>query len=323
MPIHKVSGGYKWGGHGHVYPSNSGAAKQAAAAYAHGYKGKSMDVLEGNLHSQPDINSLLGRLDSIITKMSKASAFAIATDRAQKMGYTDFSRGSPGRDKRDEIAESVKRSHGIKKEEDRRVGSYGYSSSDMENSREMNQPKQKPLLSRRESEAEYNKNKYAQNSSLNARHSIIDPEVKRRLDYKSLVKSIDRFVKNWTGADDDADAAMKNLDKKYGSYDEFLKVHPENRYERPSVEAFNAHRKKLIDADTPIKSVVKSIDSFLSKREFGNDVSGGKIGPFRNPEPDDPEEELSDELTDNGKYSPEEVREGLKDAALYAKYDRY
>lgn len=39
MPIHKVSSGYKWGSHGHVYPSREGAEKQAEAAYAHGYRG--------------------------------------------------------------------------------------------------------------------------------------------------------------------------------------------------------------------------------------------------------------------------------------------
>ena len=40
MPIRKVSGGYKWGGKGKVYPTRAGAAKQAAAAYASGYQGK-------------------------------------------------------------------------------------------------------------------------------------------------------------------------------------------------------------------------------------------------------------------------------------------
>jgi hypothetical protein len=34
-----VSGGYKWGNHGHVYKNRAGAAKQAAAAYANGYRG--------------------------------------------------------------------------------------------------------------------------------------------------------------------------------------------------------------------------------------------------------------------------------------------
>lgn len=39
MPIHQVEGGWKWGEHGHVYPTREGAEKQAEAAYAHGYKG--------------------------------------------------------------------------------------------------------------------------------------------------------------------------------------------------------------------------------------------------------------------------------------------
>jgi len=40
MPVHKVKGGYKWGGHGKVYPTKQQAQKQGAAAYANGYKGK-------------------------------------------------------------------------------------------------------------------------------------------------------------------------------------------------------------------------------------------------------------------------------------------
>lgn len=39
LPIKKVTGGYKWGNHGKVYSSRAGAEKQAAAAYANGYKG--------------------------------------------------------------------------------------------------------------------------------------------------------------------------------------------------------------------------------------------------------------------------------------------
>ena len=38
MPIFKVPGGFRWGTHGHVYKSITGAARQAAAAYAHGYR---------------------------------------------------------------------------------------------------------------------------------------------------------------------------------------------------------------------------------------------------------------------------------------------
>lgn len=40
MPIHKVAGGYKWGGHGKVYKSKKGAQRQAAAAFANGWKGE-------------------------------------------------------------------------------------------------------------------------------------------------------------------------------------------------------------------------------------------------------------------------------------------
>lgn len=46
MPIHKVDGGYKWGTHGHVYPTRAGAEKQAEAAYAHGYTGDDDDNAE-------------------------------------------------------------------------------------------------------------------------------------------------------------------------------------------------------------------------------------------------------------------------------------
>jgi hypothetical protein len=40
MPIKKVKGGYKWGARGKVYRTKAGAAKQARAAYANGYKEK-------------------------------------------------------------------------------------------------------------------------------------------------------------------------------------------------------------------------------------------------------------------------------------------
>ena len=34
--------------------------------------------------------------------------FAVATATAQEMGHSDFSEGTPGREKRDEIAEAIK-----------------------------------------------------------------------------------------------------------------------------------------------------------------------------------------------------------------------
>jgi len=41
MPVHKVKGGYRWGGHGKVYRKKADAAKQGRAAYAAGYHSKS------------------------------------------------------------------------------------------------------------------------------------------------------------------------------------------------------------------------------------------------------------------------------------------
>ena len=39
MPIHREGSGWQWGSHGAVYASREGAARQAAAAHAHGYTG--------------------------------------------------------------------------------------------------------------------------------------------------------------------------------------------------------------------------------------------------------------------------------------------
>lgn len=40
MPIRKVRGGFRWGRHGKVYSTRSGALRQAHAAFANGYRGK-------------------------------------------------------------------------------------------------------------------------------------------------------------------------------------------------------------------------------------------------------------------------------------------
>lgn len=39
MPIHRVDGKWQWGQHGAKYATRAGAERQAAAAYAHGYRG--------------------------------------------------------------------------------------------------------------------------------------------------------------------------------------------------------------------------------------------------------------------------------------------
>ena len=42
MPVHAVAGGFRWGTHGHIYPTRAGAQRQAAAIYASGYREDAM-----------------------------------------------------------------------------------------------------------------------------------------------------------------------------------------------------------------------------------------------------------------------------------------
>ena len=66
MPIHKVDGGYKWGDHGHVYPTRAGAEKQAVAAYANGYKGDSDESVSRRVE---DINGWFEVKDNPLSKV--------------------------------------------------------------------------------------------------------------------------------------------------------------------------------------------------------------------------------------------------------------
>lgn len=54
MPIERVDGGFRWGGHGHVYPTREGAERQAAAAHAHGFTGDELLTAAGVLCRTPD-----------------------------------------------------------------------------------------------------------------------------------------------------------------------------------------------------------------------------------------------------------------------------
>jgi hypothetical protein len=80
MPIHKVKGGWKWGKHGKVYRSRKKAAKQAAAAYAHGYKEDLGDlvaeahaILEG-VSVKYDTKAVEGLLDDLIDSLLDRTA---------------------------------------------------------------------------------------------------------------------------------------------------------------------------------------------------------------------------------------------------------
>jgi hypothetical protein len=52
MPIRKVPGGFKWGSQGKVYKTRAGAERQAAAAYASGYKGTDKKAKGGKTESR-------------------------------------------------------------------------------------------------------------------------------------------------------------------------------------------------------------------------------------------------------------------------------
>ncbi len=80
MPIRKVKGGYKWGGHGHVYASREGAARQAAAAHANGWQGDEDETKDS-------------KFDELVEKLmrkgySKAYATKIAGKIAAEKGKT-------------------------------------------------------------------------------------------------------------------------------------------------------------------------------------------------------------------------------------------
>jgi len=66
-----------------------------------------------SLYRKPSYKSIAKSIDIFIKKFDTSSAFAVATDKAKKQGHSDFSEGSAGREKRDEIAEAIKRKKGI------------------------------------------------------------------------------------------------------------------------------------------------------------------------------------------------------------------
>ena len=63
MPIHKVSGGWRWGNHGKIYPNQEGAEKQAAAAHANGFTGDELKAAGVALRAPSDRVLFLRRSD--------------------------------------------------------------------------------------------------------------------------------------------------------------------------------------------------------------------------------------------------------------------
>lgn len=83
-----------------------------------------LSTREGKAKKQSAWENLENTVQQLTTKAIKISQlrklmkavqdpFAVATATAQEMGYTDFSEGTEGREKRDEIAESIKEEKGV------------------------------------------------------------------------------------------------------------------------------------------------------------------------------------------------------------------
>jgi len=84
MPIRKVKGGYKWGSKGKVYKDRRGAERQAAAAYASGYKEpKKMRSGGANFKNPSDLQELADMIGVV-----KKGAGGINV--AQALGNIDF-----------------------------------------------------------------------------------------------------------------------------------------------------------------------------------------------------------------------------------------
>lgn len=81
MPINKVQGGYRWGTRGKVYKTRKDAEKQAAAAYASGYrerkaKGGESRVNEAGNYTKPTLRKRLFEQIKAGTKGGKAGQWS-------------------------------------------------------------------------------------------------------------------------------------------------------------------------------------------------------------------------------------------------------
>ena len=79
MPIRKVKGGYKWGSKGKVYRNRKDAERQAAAAYASGYK-KSMDWFDTLKRDKKDM-----RVGTVYPSDREGKKIMMLTDQDKKI----------------------------------------------------------------------------------------------------------------------------------------------------------------------------------------------------------------------------------------------
>ena len=96
MPIRKVKGGYKWGSKGKVYRNRKDAERQAAAAYASGYK-KSMDWFDTLKRDKKDM-----RVGTVYPSDRKGKKIMMLTHEGKKIhagakGYGNYKRKGKNR----------------------------------------------------------------------------------------------------------------------------------------------------------------------------------------------------------------------------------
>ena len=95
MPIRKVSGGYKWGSSGKVYPTRAGAERQARAAYASGYRNTDKKSAGGFVSTGNDAADLaIIRASKNIDDGTGGRASKMKRGGAVKKGYHRMPDGS-------------------------------------------------------------------------------------------------------------------------------------------------------------------------------------------------------------------------------------
>ena len=104
MPIHKVKGGYKWGSHGHVYPTREGAEKQAEAAHANGFHGDN----EWTAEDEEELNRLLSRKEAADKELAETIAEHVSGRDKQAADRGDKSRAIATDERRIAFDKSVR-----------------------------------------------------------------------------------------------------------------------------------------------------------------------------------------------------------------------
>jgi hypothetical protein len=118
-PIRRVKGGYRWGGHGHVYPTRAGALRQARAAFAHGYREKNPMRVSNKDPGEMSASQINTELDRLSAEDSKVNSELIAAGRGHEKYWDILKKDDPLSRK---ALALVSRRHKLMIEVERRAG---------------------------------------------------------------------------------------------------------------------------------------------------------------------------------------------------------